>query len=218
VSLPATPFTGWDEIEPPSLLTEHWRDADHSAFPGMTLDYHRFMSDAMLANFRDEKAAIRESSVDVPVTTNFMGVCRPIDYHRWAPHLDFASWDNYPPDDRPQARMALPHDLMRGLKGGPPFWLMEQTPSYTASRDVNPLKRPGVIRLWSWQAVAHGADAVLFLQLRASRGACEKYHGAVIGHSGRADTRVFREIAELVRSWNGWAAWRWVPVLPESSC
>jgi beta-galactosidase len=190
-------FTDWEEIEPPSALTEHWRGPDHTAFQGITLDYLRFMSDAMLANFSDEKAAIRESSPDVPVTTNFMGMYRPIDYHRWAPHLDFASWDNYPPDDTSQARMALTHDLMRGLKDGQPFWLMEQTPSYTASRDVNPLKRPGLMRLWSWQAVAHGADAVLFFQMRASRGACEKYHGAVIGHGGRADTRVFREVAEL---------------------
>jgi beta-galactosidase len=150
----------------------------------------------MLANFRDEKAAIRESS-DAPVTTNFMGMYKPIDYHRWAADLDFASWDNYPPDDTSQARMAMTHDLMRGLKDGQPFWLMEQTPSHTASRDVNPLKRPGVMRLWSWQAVAHGADAVLFFQLRASRGACEKYHGAVIGHAGRSDTRVFREVARL---------------------
>ena len=53
------------------------------------------------------------------------------------------------------------------------------------------------MRLWSWQAVAHGADAVLFFQMRAGRGACEKYHGAVIGHSGRDDTRVFREVAAL---------------------
>ena len=190
-------FTHWDEIEPPSALTEHWRGPDHTAFQGITLDYLRFMSDAMLTNFLDEKAAIRESAADTPVTTNFMGAYRPIDYHRWAPHLDFASWDNYPPDDRSPARMALSHDLMRGLKDGQPFWLMEQTPSTTACRDVNPLKRPGVMRLWSWQAVAHGADAVLFFQMRASRGASEKYHGAVIGHAGRADTRVFREVAQL---------------------
>ncbi len=189
-------FGDWAEIEPPSALTEHWRGPDHTAFPGITLDYLRFMSDAMLTNFRDEKAAIRESS-GLPVTTNFMGMYRPIDYHRWAPHLDFASWDNYPPDDTSPARMALTHDLMRGLKDGQPFWLMEQTPSVTACRDVNPLKRPGLMRLWSWQAVAHGADAVLFFQMRASRGACEKYHGAVIGHAGRGDTRVFREIAAL---------------------
>ncbi|RKR86414.1 beta-galactosidase [Micromonospora pisi] len=187
----------WEEIEAPSALTEHWRGPNHTAFQGITLDYLRFMSDAMLTNFRDELAAIRESSPDVPVTTNFMGMYRPIDYHRWAAHLDFVSWDNYPPDDHSPWWMALAHDLMRGLKDGQPFWLMEQTPSYTASRDVNPLKRPGVMRLWSWQAVAHGADAVLFFQLRASRGACEKYHGAVIGHAGRPDTRVFREVAQL---------------------
>ncbi|MEU7974288.1 beta-galactosidase [Micromonospora sp. NPDC049089] len=190
-------FTDWEEIEPPSALTEHWRGPDHTAFPGITLDYLRFTSDAMLTNFRDEKAAIRESSPALPVTTNFMGMYRPIDYHRWAPHLDFVSWDNYPPDDTSAARMALTHDLMRGLKDGQPFWLMEQTPSFTACRDVNPLKRPGLMRLWSWQAVAHGADGVLFFQLRASRGASEKYHGAVIGHAGRSDTRVFREVAEL---------------------
>jgi beta-galactosidase len=189
-------FTDWDEIEPPSALTEHWRGPEHTAFQGITIDYRRFMSDAMLENFLAEKAAIRESS-DAPVTTNFMGLYRHIDYHRWAPHLDFASWDNYPPDDRSPAWMALMHDLTRGFKDGQPFWLMEQTPSYTAARDVNPLKRPGVMRLWSWQAVAHGADAVLFFQMRAGRGACEKYHGAVIGHSGRSDTRVFREVASL---------------------
>jgi beta-galactosidase len=191
-------FTDWDEIEPPSELTEHWRGPDRTAFAGMTLDYRRFMSDAMLGNFLDEKAAIRESSPDVPVTTNFMGMYRSIDYHRWAPHLDFISWDNYPPDGvEPPAWMALMHDLTRGLKDGQPFWLMEQTPSVTAGRDVNPLKRPGAMRLWSWQAVAHGADAVLFFQMRASRGACEKLHGAVIGHAGRQDTRVFREMAQL---------------------
>ncbi|GAA4934656.1 beta-galactosidase [Actinoplanes utahensis] len=190
-------FTDWDEIEPPNALTEHWRGPDHTAFPGITLDYRRFMSDAMLTNFRDEKAAIRAFDPHTPVTTNFMGLYQPIDYHRWAADLDFVSWDNYPPDDRSAARMALAHDLMRGLKDGQPFWLMEQTPSVTACRDVNPLKRPGVMRLWSWQAVAHGADAVLFFQMRAGRGAGEKYHGAVIGHAGRSDTRVFQEVAAL---------------------
>jgi beta-galactosidase len=53
------------------------------------------------------------------------------------------------------------------------------------------------MRLWSWQAVAHGADAVLFFQMRQSRGACEKYHGAVLNHAGRTDTRSFREVAAL---------------------
>lgn len=59
------------------------------------------------------------------------------------------------------------------------------------------LKRPGVMRLWSYQAVAHGADTVMFFQMKRSIGACEKYHGAVIDHAGHENTRVFREVAEL---------------------
>ncbi|MFJ2946165.1 beta-galactosidase [Streptomyces sp. NPDC087226] len=190
-------YTDWDQIEPPSALTEHWRGPDHTAFQGITLDYHRFTTDALLGCFLAEKEAIRAHDPDTPVTTNFMGMFRPLDYHRWAPHLDFASWDSYPPLDAPPTVAALAHDLMRGLKDGAPFWLMEQTPSTTACRDVNPLRRPGELRLATFQAIAHGADAALYFQMRASRGACEKYHGAVIGHAGRDDTRVFREVAAL---------------------
>ncbi|MEU4607654.1 beta-galactosidase [Kribbella sp. NPDC023972] len=189
-------FYDWDEIVAPSALSEHWRGPNHTAFQGITLDYLRFMSDALLENFKAEKTAIRQYS-DAPVTTNLMGFYRPLDYFRWAEHLDVISWDNYPPDDRSAPRMALTHDLMRGLKGGQSFWLMEQTPSTTACRDVNPVKRPGVMRLWSYQALAHGSDTVLFFQLRASRGASEKYHGAVINHASRSDTRVFQEVAAL---------------------
>jgi len=190
-------FHAWEEVVPPNALSEHWGGPDVTAFQGITLDYLRFNSDSLLRNFIDEKAAIRQFSPDVPVTTNFMGMYRPLDYFRWAPHLDFVSWDNYPPDPQSHARMALTHDLMRGLKAGQPFWLMEQTPSQTSSRPFNPVKRPGVMRLWSYQAVAHGADAVLFFQMRQSRGASEKDHGAVINHAGRSDTRVFREVAAL---------------------
>ncbi|MFJ2239415.1 beta-galactosidase [Streptomyces sp. NPDC087859] len=190
-------YTDWDEIEPPSALTEHWRGPDHTAFQGITLAYFRFTTDALLGCFLAEKEVIRAHDPQTPVTTNFMGMFRPLDYHRWAPHLDFASWDSYPPLDAPPTWPALAHDLMRGLKDGAPFWLMEQTPSTTACRDVNPLRRPGELRLATFQAVAHGADAALYFQLRASRGACEKYHGAVIGHAGRDDTRVFGEVAAL---------------------
>lgn len=189
-------YTNWDQIVPPTILSEHWKSPNHTAFQGITLDYYRFTTDTMIRTFTEEKDAIRAHS-DLPVTTNFMGLYKPLDYHRWAPHLDFASWDNYPPDEHSANRMALAHDTMRGLKNGQPFWVMEQTPSTTASRDVNPVKKPGILGLWSWQSVAHGADAVLYFQMRQNRGACEKYHGAVLNHSGRLDTRVFTEAATL---------------------
>ena len=53
------------------------------------------------------------------------------------------------------------------------------------------------MRLYSYQAAAHGADTIMFFQMRRSIGACEKYHGAVIDHVGNENTRVFREITAL---------------------
>jgi beta-galactosidase len=126
-----------------------------------------------------------------------MGAFKKLDYHKWAKHMDIVSWDNYPRFDTPYSYTAMMHDLMRGLKEGQPFMLMEQTPSQQNWQPYNSLKRPGVMRLWSYQAVARGADTVMFFQLRRSIGACEKYHGAVIEHVGHEHTRVFRECAQL---------------------
>jgi len=53
------------------------------------------------------------------------------------------------------------------------------------------------MRAQSYQSIAHGADTIQFFQLRRSKGAIEKFHGAVIEHVGHEDTRVFREVAEL---------------------
>src|SRR5690606_2412824 len=64
------------------------------------------------------------------------------------------------------------------------------------------LKRPGVMRLWSYQAIGRGADTILYFQLRRSVGACEKYHGAVIEHVGHENTRVFNEVAQLGQELN----------------
>ena len=88
--------------------------------------------------------------------------------------MDVVAWDNYPANEDTPAQIAMSHDLMRGIKGGTPFLLMEQTPSVTNWLSYNALKRPGVMRLWSYQAVAHGADSVMFFQMRRSIGACEK--------------------------------------------
>ncbi len=191
-------FYDWDEIVLPNELSEHFNmmGKDRTQFQSITIDYKRFNSDSMMNCYQLEYDAIRKYS-DVPITTNLMGFYQPLDYRQWAKHMDFASWDNYPsPGDSP-ARKAMNHDLIRGLKGGKSFCLMEQTPSVTNWQPYNKLKRPGEMRLLSYQAVAHGADTVMFFQMRRSIGACEKYHGAVIDHAGHENTRVFRELSQL---------------------
>lgn len=184
-------YGAWEEIDAPRHTTTY-----HN--PGHALDWRRFMSDSYLACFLEQKEILRELSPGVPVTTNFMAWFDGLDYHAWAPHLDVVSWDSYPPTGADPAEAAARHDLMRGLKGGrEPFLLMEQSPSQVNWMEYNRPQRPGEMRLRSWQAVAHGADAVCFFQLRQSQGGAEKFHAAVIGHDGGPDTRVFREVARL---------------------
>ncbi|SEO52884.1 beta-galactosidase [Amphibacillus marinus] len=195
-------FYEWDEIVVPSVLTEEWEGGKNTNFQGISLDYRRFQSDSLLNNYKLERDRIKKYSTDIPVTTNLMGLYDELDYFKWGKELDVVSWDNYPQFNTPISMTAMTHDLMRGLKSGQPFMLMEQTPSQQNWQAYNALKRPGVMRLWSYQAVAHGADTVLFFQLRRSRGATEKYHGAVIEHVGHEHTRVFRECAELGQELN----------------
>ncbi len=189
-------FYDWDEIVAPNELSEEW-GGNRTNFQGNSLDYRRFQSDSLLECYKLEYDAVKKHTPNLPVTTNLMGTYPELDYHAWAKHMDVISWDNYPSLDTPVSYTAMVHDLMRGLKSGQPFMLMEQTPSQQNWQAYNSLKRPGVMRLWSYQAVARGADTVLFFQLRRSIGACEKYHGAVIEHVGHEHTRVFREVAEL---------------------
>lgn len=189
-------FYDWDEIVLPSNLSEHWGN-NKSNFQGISLDYSRFNSDSLLECYLLEHHAIKRHIPESMITTNLMGFYKELDYFKWAQHLDIVSWDSYPALDTPFSFTAMAHDLMRGLKDGQPFMLMEQTPSQQNWMPYNSLKRPGVMRLWSYQSIAHGADTVLFFQLRRSIGACEKYHGAVIEHAGHEHTRVFREVAQL---------------------
>ncbi len=183
-------YTDWTQVEPPC---EH----GEQGIPALKVDYARFADESLLGCYLNEAEVLREITPGVPVTTNMMGTCYTTDYRRWAPHVDVVSWDCYPSVRGDVAHTAFQHDVMCGLKGGRPFLLMEQTPSTQNWQAVNALKRPGQMRLWSYQAVAHGADSVMYFQWRRGRGGCEKLHGAIVEHAGHQQTRVFREVSAL---------------------
>ncbi len=183
-------YSDWSQIEPPYADGEYVVHA-------LTIDYRRFQSDSMLACYKLERDAIRAITPDIPITTNLMATFPHLDYRTWAKEMDVISWDCYPRPNGAISDVAFNHDLNRGLRDGQPFMLLEQTPSSQNWQAVNALKRPGVLRLWSYLAVAHGADTVMYFQWRRSRGGGEKFHGAVVEHGGRSDTRVFREVSAL---------------------
>lgn len=178
------------EVNPP-------RTAPTFANPAQVVDYKRFSSTALLECFLMEKEILRRVTPDVPLTTNFVGAWHRIDVAQWAPHLDVVSYDSYPDPHDPDTvvQAAFTYDQMRALHGRP-WLLLEQAPSAVNWRTRNGSKSPGEMRLWSYQAVARGADAVMYFQWRQSRGGAEKFHSAMVPHAGQ-DTRAYAETAAL---------------------
>jgi beta-galactosidase len=184
-------YGAWDEILTP-------RRAPYHCNPTQCLDFKRFTNDAFLALHRMEAAILRAATPHIPITTNFMGFFKPLDYRAWAPEIDYVAWDNYPdPVDEPAARHAgaVGHDLMRSLKPDRPFVLMEQATSAVNWRAVNLPKRPGLMRLHSLQTLARGGDGVMFFQWRASKAGAEKFHSGLVQHIPPARSRVFQEVS-----------------------
>ncbi|WP_043264679.1 beta-galactosidase [Streptomyces sp. CT34] len=186
-------YGDFDEVLPP-------RTAPTFPNPAQQLDYLRFCDHALRACYLAEKAVLARLAPGVPVTTNLMPQHKPVDAFGWAPHLDAMALDFYqdPFATDEHIRAGYVFDLMRSARGGQPWLLLEQAAGAVNWRPRNGPKPPGAMRLWSWQAVAQGADAVLFFQWRQSLGGAEKFHSAMLPHGG-TDTRTWREVVDLGR-------------------
>src|SRR6266540_5368482 len=184
-------YGDWDELLPPRPAPT-WRN------PSQELDWQRFCSDALLELFVMERAILERLSPGVPITTNFMRFFKPCDYWKWADQVDFTADDLYPdPSDAGGAReRAAAADLMRSLRGGATWLVMEQAPNAVNWRRRNVPKHPGQMRLGSYQSLARGADGIMFFQWRASKAGAEKFHSGMVPHAGTA-TRTWREVVEL---------------------
>ncbi|MDW7659010.1 MAG: beta-galactosidase, partial [Bacillota bacterium] len=182
----------WDEIVVPSE-----RNDDNKWYQPIMLDYLRFMTDANIACFNKEADVLRAATPHIPVMTNMSGFIKKIDQFKMTASMDIVGWDNYPSPKDDRSLVAFKHDLMRGLKGGQSYLMVEQSPGQQNWQPYNVLKRPGEVRRLSFQAIAHGSDSVLYFQLRQSVAGVEKFHAALIAHAGHEETRVFRECARI---------------------
>ena len=189
-------YTDWEQIESPAPQGEN-------AVQALALDWKRFVSDRHIDFLKFERDTVKEIAPNAKFTVNMMYRFDGIDYFKMAKEIDVASWDNYPTWHKPSETVeetaldtAMMHDLFYSMKDKP-FLLMESSPSFTNWQPVSKQKKPGIAELAALQTVAHGADSVLYFQWRASRGAEEKLHGAVIGHDGREDARSFTETVQV---------------------
>jgi beta-galactosidase len=184
-------YLGFEHIEPP-------RTSMGPINPSQVIDFERFSSDAMLELFQSEIDVLRQITPEIAVTTNFMSLFKELNYWDFAAVEDVVTDDAYPDpaDALAHVPAALNYGLMRSLKGGRPWLLLEQAPSAVSWRDVNVPKAPGQMRLDSFQAIAHGSDGAMFFQWRQARFGPEKYHSAMLGHRGEK-SRTFQETAKL---------------------
>ncbi|MFN8565047.1 MAG: beta-galactosidase [Anaerolineae bacterium] len=188
-------YTEWEQIPVPLA-------AAGSPNPGLALDYFRFCSDSYVAFQQKQIDVLRQHCPGQFITHNLMGFAYDqIDYFALARPLDLVAWDNYP---RFQWNMtkapdpmlpAIGHDTMRGLKRRP-FWVIEQQAGPAGWDIIAPTPRPGELRLWAYQAIAHGADGILFFRWRTARFGTEQYWHGILDHHGRPGRR-YEEVRRM---------------------
>jgi beta-galactosidase len=181
-------YTDWDQIPVP-LAT------GGSPNPGLALDFYRFSSDSYVTYQQMQIDVLREKCPEHLVTHNFMGFKYDrINYFDLARSLDFVALNHY---QRMQWDMqaevdpslaALATDTMRGLKSRN-FWMTEQQAGSGGWEIVSVSPRPGELRLWAYQSIAHGADAIIFFRWRTARFGTEQYWHGLLDHDGRPGRR-----------------------------
>ena len=167
--------------------------------PGLALDFKRFASDVYVKYQRLQLDILREGCPEHFVTHNFMGFSfGQLNYFDLAEDLDLVTWDNYPrgfwdmKEQVNESDLALGHATMRGLKNKN-FWMMEQQSGPGGWDIVSVTPRPGELRLWAYQAIAHGADGMIFFRWRTARFGAEEYWHGLLNHDGTPGRR-FEEL------------------------
>lgn len=192
-------YSGWSQIPLP------WEVRCGKAHnPSLQLDWRRFASETTVAFQREQVEILRRHSPGRFVTHNLMGLHDTLDYFDLAADLDFIAWDNYPGGDWHDDRdPAMSHDVMRGVKRRP-FWIMEEQSGIPGWDRIGARPADGQVRAWSWQAVAHGADTVVYFRWRSCLYGTEQYWHGILNHDGQPRRR-HREIAQFAREMAGLA-------------
>ncbi|MMZ47569.1 Beta-galactosidase BgaA [compost metagenome] len=170
-----------------------------STNPHQSLDEKRFISDNTISFAKLQVDILRSVAPNQWVTTN--GVFGHLDSHRMTDQLlDFFSYDSYPqfstiyPDQGEMPlldrKWGLSLSNVRGMS--PNFCVMEQQsgPGGWVNRMEMPSPRPGQMRLWTYQSIAHGADMILYFRWRTATFGTEMYWHGINDYHNQPNRRV----------------------------
>lgn len=191
-------YSSWEQIKPPfGSYPDAWLN------PSYMLDYNRYASDSVVEHINWQQELIRKNCPDTAITTN-VWFCRNMpNFYDEFKELDFISYDNYPttrlPDNSEEYYSHAFHlDLMRGVKRKG-FWIMEQLSGGLGCwAPMGRTPSPGMIKGYSLQAFAHGADTVVHFRWRTAVSGAEMHWHGLIDHSNVPGRR-FKEFSELCK-------------------
>lgn len=195
-------YTEWSQIPVPL-------PSNGDPNPGLALDYDRYQSYANASACNEQAAMVRRTCPKHFVTTNSVGApFDTIDMRELFKELDFVCSDNYPGfvqlyfgDAPPEALatvISLGHDSMRGAKDGKPFLIMEEQSGKAGQSYFAPQPHKGQLRLWTYQAVAHGAMGVNYFRWDSVKFGAEEYWHGLLNHD-RSKSIGFDEIVGAVK-------------------
>lgn len=198
-------FTNFDQVQLPIRTVAQEN-------PAHVMDFRRYSSEQVV-DFNRAQVDIIRRHTDAPITHNYMGRITEFDHYQVGQDLDIASWDSYPIgflSDRLEATpahkqrflrqgdpdfQAFHHDLYRAVGKGR-WWVMEQQPGPVNWAPYNPAPLPGMMRLWAWEAFAHGAEAVCYFRWRQAPFAQEQMHAGLL-RPDSADAPGLKEAAQV---------------------
>ncbi len=183
-------YRAFDEIELPNLTVT-------VPNPAHELDFRRFSSDQVVRFNRRQVEILRCLSPGRDVVHNFMGFFTQFDHHAVSEDIDVAGWDSYPlgfleqfwfsaAEKLAYQRQGHPdiaafhHDLYRGCKADGRWWVLEQQPGPVNWARYNPAPLPGMVRLWTLEAMAHGAELLCYFRWRQAPFAQEQMHAGLL--------------------------------------
>lgn len=194
-------YNNFSEIDLPNLTVTEPN-------PSHVMDFKRFSSDQVVS-FNKLQAKVIGKYTNAPLVHNYMGRTTDFDHFDMGADLDIASWDSYPlgflemisdADDEFKAEylqqgdpdfQAFHHDLYRSVGNGR-LWVMEQQPGPVNWAAFNPAPLDGMVRLWSMEAIAHGAETVNYFRWRQAPFAQEQMHAGLL----RPDSKDAQAIIE----------------------
>ncbi|MCA0909702.1 beta-galactosidase [Qipengyuania gaetbuli] len=183
-------YRSFDEVDLPNLTVTE-------ANPAHWLAFRRFSSDQVVRFNRVQVDILRELSPGRDITHNAMGFYTGYDHHDLAADLDVLGWDSYPlgflemfrfseEEKRKYSRQGHPdiaafhHDLYRGCAKNGRWSVLEQQPGPVNWARHNPAPLPGMVRLWTLEAFAHGAELVSYFRWRQFPKAQEQMHAGLL--------------------------------------